>query len=555
MSLLSDFTPVYLMSPWKPLLVVATFIAWAWLLGTQLDKDAARFHLEPVKWNSIQCTGAAIALVAMLFLPNFYISYPVGLAILFLPTMVYWKTRNAAVSESQQFHLGTDALRQRAQQRKAAKAGRAVVLKFEGQEGEVGVPEKTDTKLLAYLDVETLLVPALKLRASRLEIKLNSKGCQGIFFVDGIRSKTEVLSAKDGVAAVGFLKELAGADPADVRRKQHGIFSVTDGLENTTVDLTASGSTGSHHLRLEFDRKQRVRMALDTIGLLQNQLDGLDKYTEDEHRHGVILVGSEKQQGLTTSTYALVHSHDSYLNNIMTLEREVITTLEGVTHQTAGEDGGDYTSNLQTILRRDPEVILSADMEDAGSAKLIAKSGLDGPLIFVSMSASSFRDLVSKWAALVGDPRESFNSLQAVVYQRLVRKVCENCRVAFTPSEDLAKQGLPIKEVEHLYHASGKLQVKNKVLECPVCRGTGYLGLIGVFETMFLTKDIRKQLIAGDLKAAMAHARRDGMLTRLQDAGWAKVAAGITTLEEFGRVSKSGKSKKNSKKTKGSTKK
>ncbi len=164
------------------------------------------------------------------------------------------------------------------------------------------------------------------------------------------------------------------------------------------------------------------------------------------------------------------------------------------------------------------------------------------------MNASSFRDLVSKWASLVGDPREAFNSLQAITYQRLVRKVCENCRVAYTPSEDLAKQGLPIKEVEQLYRAGGQLQVKNKVVECPVCKGNGYLGQIGVFETMFLTKDIRKQLIAGDLKAAMALAHREQKLVRLQDAGWAKVAGGTTTLEEFGRVAKSGQSKKKTKK-------
>ena len=546
MSLLADFTPVYLMSPWKPFLVVAAFISWAWLVGTKLDKDAAKFNLDPVKWNSIQLVCAAAGLVVMLFIPNFYISFPAGFAVLFVPTMIYWKTRNASVSEIHQFHLGADALRERAEQRRAAKASRAVTLKFDGVDGEVKVPDKTDTKLLAYLDAETLLTPALELRATRLEIKLNSKGCQGIYMVDGIQSKTEVLSPKDGVAAVGFLKELAGTDPSDVRRKQHGTFTVIDSQGTTIIDLTASGSTGSHHLKLEFDRNARVRVPLDSTGLLPEQIKGLNKYTEDEHRHGVILLGSAMQQGLTTTSYALVQSHDSYLNNIMSLEREVIATLEGVTHTTVGEDGGDYTSNLQTILRRDPEVVLAADLEDAEAAKLTAKSGLDGPLIFVSVASSSFRDLVAKWASLVGDPRDAFNSLQAIIYQRLARKVCENCRVGFTPTEDLAKQGLPIKEVEQLYRSSGQLQVKNKVVECPVCKGTGYLGQVGVFETMFLNKDIRKQLIAGDLKAAMAHARRDHQLIRLQDAGWAKIAAGITTLEEFGRVAKAGKSKKKS---------
>ncbi|MDP7008834.1 MAG: hypothetical protein QGI78_04605 [Phycisphaerales bacterium] len=544
MSLLAEFTPVYFMSPWKPFLIVFAFIAWAWLVGTKLDKDAAKYHLNPVLWNSYQLGGAALALATMLFIPNFYISFPIGFVVLFATTMVYWKARNEAVPESEQFQIGTDGLREKAEKRKALKAGRAVALKFDGSNGEVAVPDKTDDKLLAYLDAETLLTPALENRASRLEIKLNSKGCQGMYFVDGIPSKTDMLSAKDGVAAIGFLKEIAGADPTDVRKKQHGTFSVIGEHGRKQVDLTASGSTGSHHLKIEFDREKGVRIPLDSIGLLPKQIEALNEYKKDEHRHGVVLVGSNKQQGLTTTCYSLIHSHDSYLNNIIVLEKENIASLEGVTHQIAGEDGGDYPTNFQTTLRRDPEIILGADMDDATSATLAAKSGLDGPLIFVGMNAKSFKDLVSKWASLAGDPREAFNSLQAICYQRLVRKVCENCRVAYTPSEDLAKQGLPIKDVEQLYRAGGQLQVKNKVVDCPVCKGCGYLGLVGVFETMFLTKDIRKQLIAGDFKAATALARREGKLTRLQDAGWAKVAAGTTTLEEFGRVSKSGKSKK-----------
>ncbi|HJN71210.1 MAG TPA: ATPase, T2SS/T4P/T4SS family [Phycisphaerales bacterium] len=548
MSLLAEFTPVYFMSPWKPFLVVAAFIAWAWLVGTKLDKDATKFHFDPVKWNSYQLGGAVVALATMLFIPNFYVSFPIGFALLFATTLVYWKFRNAEVPESEQFQLGTDGLRKRAELRKAMKAGRAVALKFEGHNGEVPVPDKTDDKLLAYLDAETLLSPALENRATRLEIKLNSKGCQGIYIVDGIPSKTDVLSAKDGVAAVGFLKEIAGADPADVRKKQHGTFTVMHEGGTTPIDLTASGTTGSHSLKIEFDRLKRIRIPIDSTGLLPKQIEALNVYQQDEHRHGVILVGSAKQQGLTATCYSLVHSHDSYLNNIIALEVENVAALEGVTHQLVGEDGGDYSTNLQTILRRDPEIILSADLNDAASASLAAKSGINGPLIFVGMNASSFRDLVSKWASLVGDPREAFNSLQAITYQRLVRKVCENCRVAYTPSEDLAKQGLPIKEVEQLYRAGGQLQVKNKVVECPVCKGNGYLGQIGVFETMFLTKDIRKQLIAGDLKAAMALAHREQKLVRLQDAGWAKVADGTTTLEEFGRVAKSGQSKKKTKK-------
>jgi len=176
---------------------------------------------------------------------------------------------------------------------------------------------------------------------------------------------------------------------------------------------------------------------------------------------------------------------------------------------------------------------------------MAAKPGRDGPLIFVSMSSTSMSELVSKWAAMVADPRQAFDGLQAVVFQRLARRLCENCRVAYKPSEDLGKQGLPIDSVEHLYRQGGQVEYKNKVIECPVCSGKGYVGQVGIFETLFLDSDTRKHLIAGDLKGALAHAKRNKRYIRLQEAAWFKVADGDTSLEEFARVNpKKKKSKK-----------
>ena len=292
-----------------------------------------------------------------------------------------------------------------------------------------------------------------------------------------------------------------------------------------------------HVIRLEFDREQRVMRTWETIGLLPKQRELLNQLKQEKRRHGIVLIGGEQQSGVTTTCYAILSQHDSYLCNIVTIEREIIAILEGITHNTCVKDESLYSSKLQTIIRRDPEIVLAADLREAEAAKVAAKPGNDGPLIYVSMSASSTSELISKWAGLVGDPRKSFGALRAVVFQKLVRKLCENCRVPFKPGPDLAKQGLKFDSVEQLYRKGGQVELKNKVITCPICDGSGYMGQIGVFETMFLDNDTQKHLIAGDLKAAMAHARRVKQLTRLQDAALQHVATGETTLEEFGRVS------------------
>ncbi len=542
--LAADSEVAWLLSPWKPLLICAVFIAWGWLVSTHLEKDARSAHLDVQKWNSIYVGTAVLALAVMLFAGNFYLSFPIGIILLLAPILIYWKVRNEAVAEEYKYKLGVDSLKSSLESRKLAKANRQATLRFDGKQGEVQVPQKEDPQLEIYLTADELIGQALENRASRVEFQLTANGCQSMYHTDGMPIKQNPIPADIGAKVLSFLKETAGTDPQDVRRKQKGTFDVSGPAGTVHVDLTSSGSSNTHIVRLDFDLSERVIRSWESIGMLPKQREMLDQLKQEDRRHGIVLIGGTKQSGVTTTNYAIMSQHDSYLSNLITLEQEPIATLEGITHQSSEEMEGDYASQLQTTIRRDPDVILAADLVEADAAKVAAKPGKEGPLIFVSMPASSTSELISRWAGFVADPRQSFDALQAVVYQKLVRKLCENCRVAYTPSADLAKQGLPVNTVEQLYRKSGQVEHKNKIVECPVCKGNGYLGQIGVFETLFLDSDTRKHLIAGDLKAAMAEAKRNKMYIRLQEAAWQKVASGETSLEEFGRVNKKKPTKK-----------
>ncbi len=537
-AILSDATPVFLLSPWKPVLIIAVFIAWGWLVSTHLEKDARSAHLDPVKWNSFHIATAFAALGVMLFGFNFYIAFPIGVLVLLTPILAYWKVRNAAVSEEHQFRLKTDSIKTAIDSRRKAKANRKVSLRFKGKQGSVQVPQKEDPQLEIYLSADELISDALLNRASRMEFQLTSNGCQSVYLTDGITTKQDPVPADDGAKILAFLKETAGVDPKDVRRLQKGTFNVSGDSGNSHIDLTASGSSNTHVVRLDFDRSQRVLRTWESLGMLDKQRELLDQLKQEDRRHGIVLIGGDTQSGITTTGYAILSQHDSYLSNIVTLEYEALASLEGITHHSVSENDGDYSAQLQTLIRRDPEVILATDLVEASAAKIAVKPGKDGPLIIITMPSSSTSDLISKWAGFVADPRQSFDALLAVVYQKLVRKLCENCRVAYKPSEDLSKQGLPSDRVEQLYRKGGEVEHKNKIITCPICKGSGYIGQVGIFETMFLDKDSRKHLIAGDLKSAMSSAKRSKMFIRLQEAAWQKVASGETSLEEFGRVSK-----------------
>ena len=227
-------------------------------------------------------------------------------------------------------------------------------------------------------------------------------------------------------------------------------------------------------------------------------------------------------------------THDSYTSNVRSLEREVEAELEGTVQQVwdPSDPAVDYARMLQSMLRRDPDVIMVTGVEDAETAQVAAASGADGPLLYLAMSANNTIATLTKWIQLVGDPARAGAPLRGIVHQRLLRRLCDNCKVGFVPA-DTGRFRLP--EGTQLYKAGGQVQDRNKIIECPVCKGGGYLGVVGVFEVTPISDESRKSIVNGDLKGALTAARREKMIL-MQEAAMREVIAGVTSIEEIGRV-------------------
>ena len=233
--------------------------------------------------------------------------------------------------------------------------------------------------------------------------------------------------------------------------------------------------------------------------------------------------------------------HDAYTSNIKTLEGEVLSRIDGVDHLQWDPTNPDvdFATNLQSILRRDPDVVLVGRVTETKAAWVAAEAGMQGPLIYITQQSSTIAGQLREWVRLVGDLKLATASMRVVTNQRLLRTLCPNCRQAYQPTrERLKKMNLPADRIKQLYQASGKVQDKNKIEDCPVCGGSGYLGQTGAFEVMSLDDDARRHLVGGDLKSALAHARRNKMIY-LQEAALSKVVSGQTTIEEVVRVTAS----------------
>jgi type II secretory ATPase GspE/PulE/Tfp pilus assembly ATPase PilB-like protein len=385
---------------------------------------------------------------------------------------------------------------------------------------------------------EDLLVPAQQAHASRVEILVTPKGSAISQTVDGIAYKREPLAPDTALAVVDYFKSLAGLDVKDRRRRQMAEFDLVAPTGRVRIHLTTAGSSTGLLTRVDFDLAKQLSKAYDSLGLLQSQMEGLRSMTDPHDRHGVVLVGAPKGQGLTTSAYGLLNRHDAYTANIKTLEREILLWIDGVdqVRWDSSNPDVDYPTNLQSILRRDPDIVLTDVLQDSESGRIIAEPGLKGPLVYVQQRHGNIVDQVREWVKLTGDVKRAAKSLRAVMNQRLIRKLCPNCKQAYKPTpEQVRKLNLPAGKVQQLFRAGGKVQEKNRIENCPVCAGSGYLGQTGIFEVMILDDEGRKLLAGGDMKAVLAHARRNKMIY-LQEAALAKVVSGETSIEEVLRV-------------------
>ena len=528
-----------LMSIAKPILLVATFIAFMRYVA-KFESDARMFTLPVVAWNFAYIGVALLALILVLLIPIFWIGWVLVLG-MFVGTMVaYWNFRDKRVPERVRFKLGGDAIQKTMEARKKASAEKAVTVYFTKSDGSrEAVPQKEDPALVVYSTAGQMLGGPFESRASRVDLVSAQGGVAVSMLVDGLRSKRDPMPTDLGNAVIDFVKRMSGLDVADRRRRQTGNCSVEVNGAKTVLTVTCSGSSSGQTVRIDFDREQRMGKAFDSIGLAPAQLADLRKFEDLGFRRGVVIVSAPPGQGLTSLGYAMLSRHDAYTSNIKTLEREPQYRLEGVDHAAFVPAPGaeDFGTMLTKIIRRDPDVVLCGDISEPGTAKAAALMGMQPPLVYVLVPAESMASAAATWTQALGDPKAASKPLGGIVHQRLLRTLCPNCKSPFTPAPEQAKKlGLSSSKPPELFRPSGKIQVKNRVEDCPVCQGSGYFGQTGIFEVLVLDDEGRRLLAENDFRTAYARAVRDQKMITLDRAALMKVAEGLTSLEEVQRV-------------------
>jgi type II secretory ATPase GspE/PulE/Tfp pilus assembly ATPase PilB-like protein len=371
-----------------------------------------------------------------------------------------------------------------------------------------------------------LVTQAIKDRASDVHIEPQEDRLRIRYRIDGILHDMFSFPLNVHSPLVSRVKILAEMDISEQRRPQDGQFSIR--LGENEVDIRAATMETPYGERVTL-RILDKSLALFTLAELGFQPDVLKTYRVMLKRpHGMILVGGPTGSGKTTTLYASINELDRNERNIMTIEDPIEYSFMDINQsQVNAKAGITFASGLRAIMRHDPDVILVGEIRDNDTVTTAIQSSLTGHLVLSSIHANDAVGVLFRLLDLDAELSSISSTLIGVISQRMVRRICPNCKAPYQPSEEEREafhEELKSKDIE-LYQGTG----------CNLCANTGYRGRTGIFEFLVMSEAIRKMLRgqagSGEIKA---QAIAEGMVTMKQD-GLQKAKDGITSISEIMR--------------------
>jgi general secretion pathway protein E len=346
------------------------------------------------------------------------------------------------------------------------------------------------------------------------------------FRLDGVLSPAVEQPQSPPQAVISRIKLLAELDIAERRRPQDGRIRVR--LEGRDLDLRVSTVPtlfGESVVIRLLDRGGRP-VELESLGMPNALFRAVARIADQPH--GMVVVTGPTGSGKTTTLYAALARRRAGSEKIITVEDPVEYELAGVAqvpvHRQAGVTMG---SVLRSILRQDPDVIMVGEMRDTETAEVAIQAAMTGHLVFSTLHTTDAVTAVPRLIDLGVPDYLVAATLEAVLAQRLVRRVCQACREEYRPPREQVALVAP-ENTESVSFVRGR--------GCAVCRGTGYRGRLGIFELFILSEEIKDAVSHGARRSELAALAAKQGMTPLRADGWAKIRAGVTTVEEVVRV-------------------
>ena len=381
--------------------------------------------------------------------------------------------------------------------------------------------------------VNEILLEAVEARASDVHIESQESGLRVRYRVDGLLQTQPMPPeiSRFQAAIISRLKIMARLNIAEKRLPQDGRIKLKVHGREVDVRVSVIPMIHGEGIVMRLLDKGRMEFELRKLGMDEDQYAVFQQLIRLPH--GIILVTGPTGSGKSTTLYSALLEIRDEETKIITTEDPVEYQLEGINQiQVHPKIGLTFAAGLRSILRHDPDVVLIGEIRDLETAENAIQASLTGHLVFSTLHTNDAAGAYTRLCDMGVEPFLVAGTVEAVMAQRLVRKLCGECKEAYVPQQSELPRDFPW---ERLQATGGKLY---RHIGCRACRHTGFSGRLGIFELMVTTENIRQlaQGRVGSWKIKNA-ALADGMRT-LRDDGWRKVLDGRTTVDEVARVSK-----------------
>ncbi|QQG41407.1 MAG: type II/IV secretion system protein [Candidatus Woesebacteria bacterium] len=380
--------------------------------------------------------------------------------------------------------------------------------------------------------VSQILDFAIKSRASDVHIEPEEKSTRVRYRIDGILQEKLTIPQELHDSLISRIKILGGMKIDEKRVPQDGRFNFKGSEEEVDLRISSLPTTWGEKIVMRLLKKSGGVPTLQELGLRGKSLKDLQDAIL--RPHGIILICGPTGSGKTTTLYSVLSRLNTPKVNIVTLEDPIEYKIPGVNQvQINTAVGLTFADGLKSFLRQDPNIILVGEIRDSETADLAIQASLTGHLVFSTLHTNDASGALPRLLDMGAEPYLLASSITCLVAQRVVRKIHDDCKESYVPDPKIVSEMK--KELGSLWQPQGEVKLYRGKGD-PDCGNSGYLGRMGIFETITVTEKIGKLILerasAGDIDNA---AREAGMVSLKQD-GYLKVAEGITTVEEILRV-------------------
>ncbi len=403
------------------------------------------------------------------------------------------------------------------------------VLKDEAPADDANDLEKAGNESPVIRFVNFLIADAIKQGASDIHIEPKEKNLKIRYRIDGILFEAMNPPHTMQAAITSRLKIMGNLDISERRLPQDGRIRAT--VQGRKVDLrlsTLPTANGEKAVIRILDNRS-ISVPLESLGFSEQALTIWKNQIDQPH--GIILVTGPTGSGKTTTLYSSLRVMDGNELNISTVEDPIEYNLPAANQvQVHDKIGMSFSAALRSLLRQDPDVIMLGEIRDAETARIAVQAALTGHLVLSTLHTNDAPSSVTRLINIGVEPYLISSAVNAILAQRLVRKVCQHCRTQIDPTDEMR---------EFLNMQGFKDPLIWKGVGCDTCRKTGYKGRLGIYELLIMDDGLRDMVTRNPDVNQLRKLCRERGLVSLREDGFAKAQQGLTTVDEVLRVTES----------------